>query len=199
MNVKLRHNYELPAAFYNDNGLCVNTYHIDVVTVTESSNINDLDIAVKRIHWFVENELADAVFVDHADTERNSVLALLGLNIVTLPGPPVDQLIGIMLMCKLNAITEGRVTVVETSVSSRDSNGVWFVHDFQQTTGPFEELGWWYDSSTLHNNIEFDDAEDNVVKVSVNPWIEAGLAWSCPAAQSESKVIFGNFSKKNET
>lgn len=200
MNVRLKQNFVLPAAVYSDDQLMITNYNINIEIVTVDTNIGDLDTASKRIDWFMYEELADAVFVDQADTERNSVLALLGMNLVTIPGPPVDQLIGIMLSCKLNAITEGRVDVVETAVSSDRANGLWFVHQYSQTVGPFEELGWWYDNGVLHNNIVFEDAEDNVVKVSVNPWLEHGLAWSSTKDQkNEAKIIVGNFNKKHDS
>jgi hypothetical protein len=199
MNVHLKQNFVLPAAVYSDDQLIITNYNIDIKMVTVGTNIMDLDTASKRIDWFMYEELADAVFVDQSDAERNSVLALLGMNLVTIPGPPVDQLIGIMLSCKLNAITEGRVDVVETAVSSDRSNGLWFVHQYSQTVGPFEELGWWYDTGVSHNNIVFDDAELNVVKVSVNPWLEHGLAWSSAASKTNgAKIIVGNFNKKHD-
>jgi hypothetical protein len=200
MNVHLRQNFVLPAAVYSDDQLLITNYNINIEMVTVGTNITDLDTASKRIDLFMYEELSDAVFVDQSDTERNSVLALLGMNLVTIPGPPVDQLIGIMLSCKLNAITEGRVDVVETAVSSDRSNGLWFVHQYSQTVGPFEDLGWWYDTGPSHNNIVFDDAELNVVKVSVNPWLEHGLAWSSTGNQpKEAKIIVGNFNKKHDT
>jgi len=199
MNVHLRQNFILPAAVYADDHLIITNYNINVELVTVDNNISDLDIASKRIDCFLYEELADAVFADQSDVERNTILAMLGMNLVTIPGPPVDQLIGIMLSCKLNAITEGRVDVVETAVSSDRSNGLWFVHKYSQTVGPFEELGWWYNSGVLHNNIVFDDSEDNVVKVSVNPWLEYNLAWSSnTTVKTEAKIIVGNFNKKHD-
>jgi hypothetical protein len=200
MNVHLRQNFVLPAAVYSGDQLMITNYNINVEMVTVSTDINDLDIASKRIDCFLYEELADAVFVDQADTERNTILAMLGMNMVTIPGPPVDQLIGIMLSCKLNAITEGRVDVVEVAVSSDRSNGMWFVHKYSQSVGPFEELGWWYDHGVAHNNIVFDNEENNVVKVSVNPWLEHGLAWSSPGdKKTEAKIIVGNFNKRHDS
>jgi len=201
MNVKLRQNFELPGAVYSNDQLLMNTYYIDVEMITVDNSINDLDVAARRIDWFVETVLADAVFVDQSDTERNSILAMLGLNVVTLPGAPVDQLIGIMLTCKLNAIVEGKIEVIETSVSSRESKGLWFTHQNSQDIGPFDTSGWWHEPTLLCNNIVFDDdeVEDNVVKVAVNPWLEYDLAWRSDSTDTkESKIIVGNFSKKNE-
>jgi len=201
MNVNLRQNFELAGAVYSNDQLYMNTYYIDVEMVTVDNNINDLDVAARRIDWFVETALADAVFVDQSDTERNSILAMLGLNVVTLPGAPVDQLIGIMLTCKLNAIVEGRIEILETSVSSRESRGLWFTHQNSQDIGPFDSTGWWHEPTLACNNIVFVDSEveKNVVKVAVNPWLEYDLAWRPGSTNNpESKIIVGNFSKKNE-
>jgi hypothetical protein len=199
MNVQLKQEFQIPGAVYADDQLLINNYYVTVEMVTVDTKIDDLDIATKRIEWFVYNELADAVFVDQADTERNTILAMLGLNVVTLPGPPVEQLVGIMLSCKLNAIVEGRLEVVETTVSSDQSKGLWFKHSNVQTVGPFEQQGWWDEPSVAHNNIVIGDTENNVVKVSVNPWLEYDLAWSSTvASKTEAKIIVGNFNKKHD-
>jgi hypothetical protein len=200
MNVQLKQQFQLPAAVYTDDQLMINNYNIELNMLTMDSNLVDLDIATARIDWFMYNELADAVFVDQADQERNSILAMLGLNMVTLPGPPVDQMIGIMLMCKLNAIAEGRIEVMATSVTSDLARGLCYTHSSSHNNGPFDQEGWWNDSNTVHNNIVLEDTTDNVVKVTVNPWLEHDLAWSSIAdIKPESKIIVGNFSKKHDT
>jgi hypothetical protein len=199
MNVQLKQEFQIPGAVYTDDQLMINNYYVTVEMVTVDTKLDDLDIATKRIEWFVYNELADAVFVDQADTDRNTILAMLGLNVVTLPGPPVDQLVGIMLSCKLNAIVEGRLEVVETTVSSDHSKGLWFRHSNAQTVGPFEQSGWWHEPTVDHNNIVIEDEENNVVKVSVNPWLEYDLAWSSnTTGKTEAKIIVGNFNKKHD-
>ena len=199
MNVHLKQNFILPAAVYDENQLTVTIYNINIKMVTVASDINDLNTASKRIDWFVCTALADAVFVNQTHSERNTILALLGLNVVTLPDTPVDQLVGIMLSCKLNAITEGRLEVVETAISSDHSNGLWFGHSIDQSIGPFEASGWWHEPTVDHNNIVFDNNQDNVVKVPVNAWLEHELAWSSSAAdRSSAKIIVGNFNKKHD-
>jgi hypothetical protein len=199
MNVRLKQNFRLPAAVYTDDQLYINHYDITVEMITVDTNPVDLDIATKRIDWFVNNELMDAVFLDQADAERSNILALLGLNVVTLPGAPVDQMIGIMLTCKLNAITEGRIEILETSVTSDLAQGLWYIHSYTQSVGPFEQPGWWHEPSVNHHNIVFEEDTDKVVKVTVNPWLEYDLAWSSANTDSkEAKIIVGNFSKKND-
>ena len=61
---------------------------------------------MERLKAFVYGELANAVFVGPADAEKADMLNILGVNAVLLPDEPVDQIIGIMLYCKLNAIME---------------------------------------------------------------------------------------------
>jgi hypothetical protein len=200
MNVHLRQNFVLPAAVYSDGQLMVRNYSVDVEMITVSTNIDDLDTASKRIDWFMYSQLADAVFADQADAERNSILAMLGLNVVSIPGAPVEQMIGMMLSCKLNAIVEGRLEIIETSVSSDVSNGLWFVYRNNQTAGPFDEPGWWHEPTLAVNNIVFEEADDNVVKVTVNPWLELDLAWSTDSdKKTPAKIIVGNFNKKHDS
>jgi hypothetical protein len=66
--------------------------------------------------------------------------------------------------------------------------------------GPFDSPGWWHEPTVDHHDLVLDNDEKNVVKVTVNPWLEYDLAWSSTAAKNtEAKIIVGNFNKKHDT
>jgi hypothetical protein len=124
------------------------------------------------------------------------MLAVLGVNVTTLPADPVDQVVGIMLYCKLNAIMEGRMTVDSLNIASQLGDQVWYLHDAQDNLDMFTVDGWWHSPSAQHHTLTLDAYPDNVIQVAPSAWIEHGLLW--PEATTESSggtVVFGNFPK----
>jgi hypothetical protein len=126
----------------------------------------------------------------------------MGVNVTTLPEEPVDQIVGMMLYYKLNAIMEGRMEIVQLDISSRLGDGVWYMHDEDDLSGPFAHEGWWHQSGVQHDSLETADTMINVVKVAPNAWIEYGLMWpeteTTQTNQTANTVVFANFSKHED-
>jgi hypothetical protein len=109
---------------------------------------------------------------------------------------PVDQIVGMMLYYKLNAIMEGRMTVTRLDLSSILGDSVWYQHDEDDAWGPFREDGWWHEPTVQHDSILESVTADNVVRVIPNAWHELGLIW--PEEETEptaNTVVFANFTK----
>jgi len=195
MSIRLQYDLEFPAGIYYDNRLQLNTYQVNMQLSTHADT-HQVNIALERLKCFVYEELADTVFIDRADEGRAEMLASLGVNVTTLPADPVDQVIGIMLYCKLNAIMEGRMTVDSLSLASRLGDQVWYLHDAEDNLGMFAVDGWWHSPSAQHHTLTLDAYPDNVIQVAPSAWIEHGLLW--PEATTESTgntVVFGTFPK----
>jgi hypothetical protein len=122
---------------------------------------------------FVHAQLDSTIFVDSASAKAQEFIRS-GLDITTMPGDPADQLIGIMLFHKLNAIMEDRIAVVEVEISAGDA--VVYLHGENETSDSLEQPDWWHSADLDHSDI-LDDP-DNVV--SLHPkaiWRDVGLAW----------------------
>jgi hypothetical protein len=150
---------------------------------------------MERLKMFVYSELADTVFVNQVDVDRVQIMDLLGLNTTTLPEEPIDQIVGLMLYCKLNAVMEGRMIVEQLNISSLLGDDVTYLHDMEDAVGPFQAEGWWNLSDTSHNSFDNIETEQNVVMVPTTGWGKYNLNW---ADLSESKpgktVAFGKLS-----
>lgn len=197
MNVKLQYELEFMAGVYFEDRLYMNSYSVSLQLVTRTSDAASTNIAMERLKCFVYHDLADTVFINQAHKEKAEMLQLLGANVTTLPEDPIDQIIGIMLYCKLNAIMDGRMNITQIDVSSVIGDSVWYKHEEDDPLGPFAEDGWWHSVGTQHDNIEVEPAADNVVKVALPGWREYGLIWPEEhAEQTGNTVVFGDFSKK---
>jgi hypothetical protein len=199
MNVRLQYDLDFLAGVYYDNQLQMNHYSVSMNLLTKSKDSASTNIALDRVKLFVAAALESTVFINQANMERAEFLQLGGCNITTLPEEPVDQIIGMMLYYKLNAIMEGRMEIVNLDISSTLGDSVWYQHDEEDLSGPFSADGWWHKSSMQHQTIEPEPVSDNVVKVMSTGWHEMNLDWpentSVPA---NAKVLYANFPRNEK-
>ena len=196
MSIRLQYDLEFPAGIYYDNRLQLNTYQVTMQLCTHLDDNHQMNIALERLKCFVYTELAHTVFIDRTDESRAEMLAVFGGNGTTLPADPVDQVVGLMLYCKLNAIMEGRMTVDSLNIASQLGDQVWYLHDAEDNLGMFAVDGWWHSPSAQHHTLTLDAYPDNVIQVAPSAWIEHGLLWPEAATESSGNtVVFGNFPK----
>lgn len=193
MNVRLQTNLEFPAGIYYNDQLRMNRYNVSVQLCTAATDHEQINIAMDRLKMFVYSELADTVFMNQGDVERAQFMDILGINVTTLPEDPIDQIVGLMLYCKLNAVMEGRMFVEQLNISSLLGDDVIYLHDMEDAVGPFQAEGWWHLNDTSHNSFDNIEAQENVVKVPTTGWGKYNLNWHDSAAASPGKTV--SFSK----
>jgi len=200
MNVRLQYDLDFLAGIYYDDRLQLNSYSISMSLLTKTTDAVNTNIAMDRLKMFMHGELANTVFINQALQERAEMMQIMGINVTTLPEEPVDQIIGMMLYYKLNAIMEGRMAVTRLDLMSALGDSVWYQHDEDEDSpGPFRVEGWWHASTVQHNTVDVGDVGDNVVKVVPNAWIEYGLTWPEDTAEpTANTVVFANFSKNED-
>lgn len=196
MNVRLQYDLEFLAGIYYEDQLLINAYQVSMNFLTKSKDSASTNVAMDRVKAFVHGTLANTVFINQSDCERAEFLQMIGANVTTLPEEPVDQIIGMMLYYKLNAIMEDRMVIVNLDISSNLGDSVWYQHDEEDLAGPFAQSGWWHKSSTQHDSIESDPVAENIVKVTSTGWYELGLEWpENTAAQNLNTVVYGKFQR----
>ena len=199
MNVRLQYTAPFTAGVYWNGQMLMNNYISKFYMLTNTTDSETQNIAYERLKYFIYTELNSTVFVNCELQEQCQKFIEAGLKITTLPAEPVDQLIGIMLYCKLNAIMEEYMIVHEVEVSSDLGDNMAYLHAADENLGPFEPNGWWHDSDPTHADIKLVDS-DKVVSMNVNnAWRELGLSWPEPdGAPADNTVVFAEF-KPDET
>jgi hypothetical protein len=198
MNVRLQSNLEFLGAVYFADELQLNSYQVNLGLVTNTKNTLKINVAMERLKAFVYSELANAVYIHQDRMDVAEVLQMLGSNIVTLPEEPVDQIVGMMLYSKLNAIMEGVMTVVSLDISSSLGDEVWYQHDDEDSMGPFAADGWWHQPTVQHDSLSVVGSDAKVVEVRPNAWIDYGLMWPEETNNNnkDHSVVYANFPKK---
>lgn len=182
------------AGIHFDTGVIMNTYSLDVQLITKSPDHISQNIALERMKYILYEQFSDAIILGNSHKKLAKKYEEVGFRTISLPDEPADQLIGLSIYCKLNAVAEGVVDVLDTSIRSTIGGGVSYLHSDEETIGPYEKEGWWNDAGptcnlslsakkkivtlnnptwkTLHLDWDNDDEEETIVKVQLEKTAE---------------------------
>lgn len=199
MSARIQRSFDLLACAQFNSEFFVNYYDFDITFNVGTENIEEQNIALERIKCYLEVYLQNSVFVQDADDEAIEKLLAAGLKVCVLPEEPYDQIVGIMLLQKINAITEGRLVATDISITSHMSDGVTCFHAIEENNGPFALKGWWYDSAPTINGLKPKNKKVVKLSKSVNDWAEFNLEWEdTPKTQTTSEIVIVSFDKTDK-
>jgi hypothetical protein len=200
MNARLEYTIPFTAGVHWDDHMIMNNYVARLYMITNSVDNVSQNVAFERIKYFIYSELNSTIFVSREHEDVCKKLIAAGLKITTLPGEPVDQIIGIMLYCKLNAVMENFMVINEIELSSDLGENMVHLHAADESQGPFEDAGWWHDSDLIHCDADLISNDKVVAIHRAGAWRELNLAW--PDTESDeatdNTVVFAEF-QNNET
>jgi len=205
MNVRIQYASRFMAGVQYDGRLQFNEYTVKVYMMTATENPADHNIALSRIKHFIFSEMDNTIFIDSAETEQCQKYLAAGLNVTTMPGEPVDQVVGIMLFNKFTAITEGRLLIGEIEVSSMLSDGIVYLHGENENVNDIEPPAWWTTCDLVHSDLPETDKVLSMHHSSV--WRDLGLAWPDIEDNSDvedlddatgNTVVFADFKKLDD-
>ena len=201
MNVRLKYDLHFNAGVYYNSNTILNNYSLRLWMITNTELAEDQNTAFERMKYFVYNHVDNTMFIDRAEQEQCAKFLQAGLNITTMPGDPVDQLIGIMLYHKLNAIMEQRMTIVETELSSSQGQAMTYLHSEEENTLGVEAPAWWQNADLAHSDFALPESEKVVSMQTTMAWRDLDLAWSelPPSMDHGNIVVFADFKPNNET
>lgn len=201
MNVRLKYDLHFNAGVYYNGNTILNNYSLRLWMITNSDLAEDQNTAFERMKYFVYNHVDNTMFIDRDEQEQCEKFLHAGLSITTMPGDPVDQLIGIMLYHKLNAIMEQRMNIVETELSSSHGQAMTYLHSEGENTLGVELPSWWLSADLSHSDFVLTESEKIVSMQSTTAWRDLDLAWEdLPASADHGNiVVFADFKPNNET
>lgn len=173
MNVQLVYNTKFIAINAVENKIYPNVYKckINLLTVSDDSNIQN--IAFERIKFFISQIVDGSVFIQAANPVLKTFLESDPLKVIIVPEPPFDQVIGMTLYKKLNAITENHLAIYEVEISSKVGRDIGYLIDEGDDFGEFEKEAkitpWW-------NRADFQTL-DSKPTIQQLTWKDLGLDW----------------------
>lgn len=196
MNVRLEYDMHWRAGIWFENCLQINSYDIELAIITNTANADDHVISLSRLNHFIYNEMANTVYIHQDDTAQIQALTGAGIKVTTLPEQPIDQIIGIALYSKLNAILQERMFVTGVTIQSDLGDNVRYLHSDRESVGPLSQEGWWYDASPVHSDFKSSASRKQVVKLNRTlTWQDLEMEWSDvePVENTGNTVVFAKF------
>jgi len=198
MTARITRDFQFVAGVHFENELYMNIYDVNVQFSVESEDITEQNIAMDRVKYFIHT-LEHHIFINEKNKEAIEKLTQANLKLCLIPEEPYDQIIGIMLLVKIDSITEGRLIPDDIAITSKMSDGVSCLHSNEENVGPFKFKGWWNDPSPkISNHL---DKSKKVVTLKKTPitWDDLLLGWvDKKESLAPSEIVFVSFENKTE-
>lgn len=169
------------AGVHFDDAYFINSYDMTVSLLVETDCSNEHYVALGRMDHFIKDTLANAVFVHRDEEDAIALYEQASMKVCELPERPLDQVIAIAILLKLNSITEGRFKVTDLTLGSMLSEGVRYpiVSELAENADIMMGDHWWYrpDLSITDKDME-PTVHNNVVKLFCDDdWADMKLSW----------------------
>ena len=148
--------------------------------------------AFARMRYWLQEIMQDCVLISQ-DHDRLDTWLDTGSRVLVFPEDPVDQLVGIMLYCKLHAIVQDNLLIDRVTVSSVLDDEVMYHHYADEDQGPFAAPGWWNESRPCWKQA-IKKGRGKVIDLGRGPdWKDLDLEWDQECAQNT--VVIAEFTR----
>ena len=191
MTTRIEREFSFQAGVYFKEEFLMNLYTITLYMEVETESIREQNVAMERIKYFLNECLENSIFVQSSEHKVIEKYNSCGFKVCTVPEEPYDQIISLLLLVKLNSITEGRLVITDMTLGSRISDDVRFICDIESPLGPLEESGWWSDNGTsISDPVKKSVKKDKIVKLFKTDWAEYNLVWKEKDNLSNCEIAF---------
>lgn len=194
MTTRIERDFSFQAGVYFQEEFLMNVYTISLYMDVETESIREQNVAMERIKYFLNDCLENSIFVQDTEHKIIEKYNSCGFKVCTVPEEPYDQIITILLLSKLNSITEGRLIITDITLGSRISDQVKFSYDIESPRGPLEVPGWWTDNGTsISDPVKKSVRKDKIVKLfktQSTDWAEYNLIWKEKDPKIKSEIVF---------
>lgn len=198
MATKIEREFAFQAGVYFEGEFLMTIYELSLKMEVNTESIKEQNIAMDRIHYFLHDCLGNSIFVQDSEKKVIEKYIQADIKVCTLPEEPYDQIITILLLLKLNAITEGKLHITELTLHSGLSDDVKFVYDIETVSNhPFGNKGWWADSNTNITYVTKTNKKDKIVRLIKQycDWDSVGLDWE-QKEHTATEIIFSTDHEK---
>lgn len=190
MSTRIEKQFMFQAGIYYEDKFMMNIYDFSISMLVQTDSIREQNIAMERIKYFISECLENSIFINKNKTEVIEKYQSCDFKIAMLPEDPYDQVIGLLLMIKLNAIAEGRLLVTDIVFSSKHGDEVSFCLVLEQAEAAFPDSGWWTESQNCVTKNTKINKNEKVVKLFDHlSWETLGLTWKEKKKKTSEKVL----------
>jgi len=179
MGIKIQKDFVFESAIHFEGKFLINLYELTLHMEVVTDNMREQNIAIERINYFIANNIENHIWISKDDTKYIENYDKAGIPVLVIPEEPFDQIIGMILLLKLNAIMEEKLHITNIIFGSKLTNNIKFDTSDEEAESLFSGKNWWNNSTTNTNYISSNSKKDKVVKLFTNntDWNELGLSW----------------------
>ena len=203
MNVRVKYDTVFTAGVFWQDQLLMTNYTVKLKMLIQSSDIEEQNLALVRCKEMLLSCFTNSIFINQTNVKQIKLFTAAGCKLTTLPEEPLDQIVGIVLFCKLNAVMQDRIQIVDLELSSDLGDLIVYSHSIDEPLGPFADNGWWNEPEPIHNDLNSilkKTSAERVVAMQKNKtWRDFNLDWDdTESTDTESQVVYVEFNKKHE-
>jgi hypothetical protein len=196
MNVRIKKTFSWCCGVVYQEKFSVNHCSTELSMLTVVPDNEEQNIAYERMKFFVHEVLDDSILIsEHSPLKE--VYEKTGANLIYLPEEPVDQIVGMMLYLKLNAIMENRIVVTDVELWSKVGDSVSYLHSHGESLKPFTDGGWWTDPRPTCRSYQEKNTQKIVNLDLIPEWKDHSLEWNNESGNGNS-VVFAKFGKNED-
>lgn len=176
MNTQIQRDFEFQAAVHFEGAFMMNTYSMTLFMEVKTESIREQNVAMERLKYIIGDSFENSVFVNMKETKIIEKYTSAGLKVCIVPDDPYDQIISLLLIRKANEVCEGRLDILEISLTSKLSDGVTFMEEIETALNALPNDGWWSNTSPSLCS-KSQNKKEKIVKLIKDEWSDMGLCW----------------------
>lgn len=175
---KIQKNFTFQSAIHFEDRFMVNLYEMDAKFEIYTEDTREQNIAIERVTHFLGSVVEDCLFISIEQKDAINKYHAAGIKVCTIPEDPYDQIIGLILLNKCNAIMEGKIVMTEILIGSKLSNLIKFELYHEVATAEFDGKHWYNDGSlVMADKFNKKDKIVNLFDHKCDSWEDLGLTW----------------------
>lgn len=181
MNVRLNYSIDFTTINVFADKIVPNIYHCDVSLLTNTEESYAQNIAFERLKYFIWEIFEGSVLIKYDNPNVEAFTGLIPEKIIEMPENPFDQIVGMVLFCKLNSIFEEMLLIEELKISSRVGGEIVYNIDLDDNFTTFaahdsDSAPWWLKPNLLTTSVETEEDAS---------WEDLSLSWDAEINNAE--------------
>lgn len=187
MSSRLEKDFAFQAAIHHDGNFILNLYDLTLSMLVETSDPFEQNVAMERAFYFLNTIVQNVIFVNKTEKEAIEKYKQAGIRVCEIPDEPYDQIIGALLLLKLNAIMENRLHITDLLLGTSVNAGVRFTIYEDSAETMFPDADWWNTPGcSISVGDKTEEKASNVLTLfnKDEQWKELGLSWKKSTKQN---------------
>lgn len=175
MTAKVYKDFTFLSSVHFEGKFMVNLYELSASMSVITEDVREQNIAIERMNYFLGSHIEDCIFVNEKETEAIEKYNNAGIKVALTPEDPYDQIVGLILLNKCNAIMEDRMVVNSILFGSKLSNLIKFQISDEEAAAEYPGKHWWNSAALTMQNKK---KKDKIVSLfEKDNWVELDLTW----------------------